>query len=129
MFKETNINPKGHYVGDCVIRAISTATEERWEKTYVELAIQGFMMSDMPSSNHVWGAYLASKGYNRRIIPNTCPECYTIRDFTEDHPEGTYILATGSHVVAVIDGDYYDTWDSGDEVPIYYWEKEEDNAE
>ena len=22
-------------------------------------------------------------------------------------------------------GDYFDTWDSGQEVPIYYWKKEE----
>ena len=58
------------------------------------------------------------------IIPNTCPDCYTIADFCNDHPYGTYILATGTHVVAVIDGDYYDTWDSGNEIPIFYWQKE-----
>jgi hypothetical protein len=34
------------------------------------------------------------------------------------------MLATGTHVVAVIDGNYYDTWDSGDEVPIALWKKE-----
>jgi hypothetical protein len=28
-------------------------------------------------------------------------------------------------VVAVVDGDYYDTWDCGDEVPVYYFEREE----
>ena len=42
-----------------------------------------------------------------------------------DNPEGKYLLATGTHVVTVIDGDYYDTWDSGDEIPIYYFTKEE----
>lgn len=126
MWKEENINPKGHYVGDCVVRAIATATNEKWEKTYVELAIQGFMMYDMPSSNHVWGAYLADKGFERHIIPNTCPDCYSVKEFCEDHGEGTFIVATGSHVIAVKDGDYYDTWDSGDEVPIYYWKEAKD---
>ena len=29
----------------------------------------------------------------------------------------------GGHVVAVEDGNYYDIWDSGDEVPTYYWMK------
>lgn len=126
MFEEENRNPKGKYVGDCVVRAISTVLQEAWEKVYVELAIQGFTMSDMPTSNHVWGSYLASKGYKRYIIPNTCPDCYTIRDFAKDNPEGTFLLATGTHVVAVVDGDYYDTWDSGDEVPIYFWREEKD---
>ena len=28
------------------------------------------------------------------------------------------------HVVTVQDGKYYDTWDSGNEIPVYYWEKE-----
>ena len=57
-------------------------------------------------------------------MPNMCPPCYTVKDFCKDHPVGTYILATGSHVVTVVDGNYYDTWDSGTEVPIYYWKKE-----
>lgn len=81
-------------------------------------------MYDMPSSNEVWSAYLKSEGYMKRIIPNTCPSCYTVRDFCRDHPEGRYLLATGTHVVAAIDGDYYDTWDSGNEIPIYYFVKE-----
>ena len=40
-----------------------------------------------------------------------------------DNPYGRYILATGEHVVAIENGDYYDTWDSGDEIPIYYWKE------
>lgn len=126
MYRQKNINPKGHYVGDCVIRAIAEATGEPWEKVYVELAVQGFIMADMPSSNHVWGTYLASKGYEREIIPNTCPDCYSIADFANDHPQGVFIVATGTHVVAVRDGKYIDTWDSGDEVPVYYWRSKDE---
>jgi hypothetical protein len=79
----------------------------------------------MPSANNVWGAYLKGKGFKRNIIPTECPDCYTVRDFCREHPRGTFILALSTHVVAVINGDYYDTWDSGDETPIYYWFKEE----
>ena len=63
-------------------------------------------------------------GFKRFIIPDTCPDCYTIKSFCSDHPKGEFIAATGSHVVAVVDGDYYDTGDSGNEVPVYYWKKE-----
>lgn len=80
-------------------------------------------MYDMPSSNEVWMKYLKQKGYRRFVIPDTCPSCYTIRQFCLDYPIGDYLVATGSHVVAVIDGNYYDTWDSGSEIPIYYFER------
>lgn len=125
MFVLYNPNPLKNKVGDCVIRAVSKVIQSSWERTYIELAIQGFMMCDMPSANHVWGAYLHSKGFERTTIPNACPDCYTVKDFVRDNLNGKYILATGTHVIAVVDGNYFDTWDSGDEIPIYYWHKEE----
>jgi hypothetical protein len=41
------------------------------------------------------------------------------------HPRGTFILGTGVHVIAVIDGDYYDMYDSGSQVIYYYWSRYE----
>lgn len=123
-FVFANPNPENNLVGDCVIRALSILLDDSWDNVYKDICDQGAIMHDMPSSNSVWSAYLRSFGYTRRTIPNSCPDCYTIRQFAKDHPYGEYLLATGSHVVAVIDGDYFDTWDSGDEIPIYYWEKE-----
>lgn len=81
------------------------------------------MLCDMPSANHVWGAYLRRKGFTRHIIPDTCPDCYTVSDFAAEHPKGTYILALSGHVVCVCAGDWYDTWESGGEIPLYYWER------
>ena len=82
-------------------------------------------MGDMPSSNAVWGAYLRSKGFRREIIPDTCPECYTVADFAAEHPRGEYILALSGHVVCVEDGIIFDTWDSTGQIPLYYWFKED----
>lgn len=117
-------NPQGKRTGDCVIRAIGKALGLDWEKVYLDLSVQGLMMSDWGNSNPVWDAYLRSKGYKRYVIPNKCPDCYTIRKFADEHKDGTYIVATGSHVVAVTDGgNYFDSWDSGNEVPIYFYKK------
>lgn len=124
MFIYENLNPEKRVVGDCVIRAIAKLTDKPWEYTYIDVIVQGYNMYDMPSSNEVWSSYLKSQGFYKKVIPNTCPDCYTVKDFCKDHPKGKYLLATGSHVIAVIDGNYYDTWNSGDEIPIYYFTKE-----
>ena len=123
MFIPTNPNPKQILTSDCVVRALAIAQDQSWEKTYLELSVKGFSMGDWGSSNLVWSAYLKDKGFRRYVVPEECPSCFTVRDFCENYPDGTYILATGSHVVAVIDGDYYDTWDSGAEPIIYYWKR------
>ena len=123
-WKYYNPNPSANLVGDCVIRAISLATGKSWDAVYMEIATLGYEMHDMPSSNAVWGAYLKREGFRRYIIPNECPDCYTVEDFCIDYPDGVYVLATGTHAVCVRDGFFYDTWDSGKELPIYYFTKE-----
>lgn len=123
MWKEYNCNPVRKRVGDCTVRAISKALGQDWETTYIGLSLQGFMMADLPSANAVWGAYLRNKGFRRYIIPEECPDCYCVADFAAEHPNGTYILALSGHVVCVCDGDIYDTWDSSEETPLYYWER------
>nr|DAF38594.1 MAG TPA: cytochrome b5 [Caudoviricetes sp.] len=85
-------------------------------------------MGDLPSANSVWGAYLRSKGFVRRIVPDTCPDCYNVSDFAEEHPDGTYILALSGHVVCVSGGNWIDTWDSGGGVPLYYWCERKDES-
>lgn len=117
-------NPTGKSVGDCTVRALSKALGQTWEDTYVGLALEGFMRGDLPNADSVWGPYLKARGFSRNWIPDDCPDCYTVGQFAEDHPEGTFILSMpGRHVVAVVDGEYNDSWDSGGEVPQYYWTK------
>ena len=118
-----NPNPNGKRVGDCTIRAITKAMEMTWEDAYAGTATEGFVLADMPSSNAVWGAFLRRHGWTRHIVPNDCPDCYTVADFCRDHPKGTYILAIHGHVVTVQNGNYYDAWDSGGETPTYFYRK------
>lgn len=120
-----NPNPVHQLVGDCVIRAVSKLTGETWDDVYTDITLQGLVMKDMPSANRVWERYLKSIGYEKTLLPDTCPDCYTVRDFCLDYPRGKYLLGIGNHVVAVEDGNYYDTWDSGNEIPLYYWKRKE----
>lgn len=122
-FKNYNPNPQNNLVIDCTVRAISKATGQSWDETYIGLAVQGYEAKDMPNSNFVWGQYVKTLGFRKAPLPNTCPDCYSVKQFCRDYPRGTFLLATGNHVVTVVDGDYYDTWDSGDEIPVYFWVK------
>jgi len=124
MWKYYNPNPKKQIVGDCVIRAVSLALGESWQDVYSDIAIKGFILADMPSSDAVWTSYIRGKGFKVKPLPDTCPACYTLRDFCADHPTGTYIVKCSEHVVTVVDGDYYDTWDSGDQVAYFFYTKE-----
>lgn len=128
-YKPYNPNPNGNRVGDCTIRALSKATGKDWERIYAEVSALGFALRDMPSANHVWGACLRRNGFERHIIDDKGQDIYTVNDFCRDNPQGTYVLAIDGHVVCVVDGFYYDTWDSGREIPIYYWVKKGGNNE
>ena len=119
-----NENPTGRNVGDCAVRAVAVALGIDWETAFLKIAKAAFQMGDMPSSNSVWGAVLRQEGFYRSAIPNTCPDCYDAEQFSVDHPRGVYVLGFGNHVATVRDGYIYDSWDSSQEIPQYYWAKE-----
>lgn len=125
MFIEFNPNPERKIVDDCVVRAICKLFNKDWEYVYTDLYAEGLEVHDWPWKNYVWGRYLTKHNYIPKLIPNTCPDCFTVKEFCRLFPKGSYLLATGEHVVTVVDGNYYDTWDSGDEVPVYYWSRKE----
>lgn len=116
-FVYMNPNPCHERVGDCVVRAISIATGKSWKKVYLDLCAYGLENCDMPSSNAVWGQYLTDLGFERYMV-NPC----TVSDLAERN-KGVCILGTGTHVVCLKGSSYYDTWDSGDETPIFLWRK------
>lgn len=79
-------------------------------------------MGDLMSANAVWDAYLRRKGYLREMASRNC----TIASFAAEHPCGEYVIGTGAHATAVVDGDIYDIWDCSEEIPLYFYHKETD---
>lgn len=122
MFIQFNGNPCGINTGDCVIRAISIVTGMSRHKVYAGLCLQGFPCTEWGNINSVWADYLKENGFKQYNIAANAP--YTIADFAEDHPSGKYIIGTGEHAVAVVDGNIIDSWDSSKETPLYYFTKE-----
>ena len=123
MYVYYNPNPVAARVGDCAVRAISKVLNISWEDAYAKLAVNAFRMGDMPSSNNGIASVLRMNGFYRENLPDFCPDCYTVEDFARNNPVGTYVLGTGQHVIAIVDGDWFDSWNSKDEVPQYFWTK------
>lgn len=121
MWINYNVNPISARVEDCAIRAVSVALDVSWDDAFDMIADNAKAMGSVMHNDAAWGSVLRQHGFERAIIPNTCPDCYTVRDFCAEHPKGRFVLGTGSHAVAVINGNYVDTWDSGNEIPVYYW--------
>lgn len=128
MYQHYQPNPRGIQTDDCVIRALTKALDVDWDTASVYAIVQQIRDSDLYVKNYVWGNLLLRNGFTKHHIPDTCPDCFTVEDFAREHPQGLYILGTGEHAVAVVDGDWYDTFDSGAMIPIVYYEKERRNG-
>lgn len=123
MYEYYNPNPRNRNVGDCTVRAISKSLNIPWETAYLDLSMEGFDICDMPSSNATLDSYLRSKGFRKYTIPNECPSCYTFSDFADEYRKGTYIVCTGTHVACISQGTLFDSWQSLDCVPQYFYVK------
>jgi hypothetical protein len=110
-------NPCHIDTGDCVIRAISIITGMTWKKIYVELCVQGYENCGWGNENRIWTKYLKSIGFKQTYVNKEL----TVSEFAETHTKGKYVLGTGNHAVAVVDSNWIDSWDSGNEQVIYFF--------
>lgn len=123
MWIKYNPNPQGLLVGDCTVRAICAATGADWTTIHREQCDLSEKMADMPSADRVWWALLRRYGFTQKKMIDRCPACYTVADFAKDHPSGVYVLGPHEHAVTVINGDWWDSWDSGNTVPTYFFRR------
>lgn len=125
MYVFYNPNPFKRSTSDCVVRAITKLLDEDWDSIFLRLSLIAFEKKDNLEKNHVWGDFLKRLGFKKTYVLDDYPYGYTVRDFCMDHPVGRFLLRidglNSGHVVAVVDGDYYDSWDSGDEIIEYFY--------
>lgn len=124
-YMEFNINPCHNRVSDCTVRAIATAFGICWEEAFDRLSSHARRMCDMPDADVVWWDFLEKEGFRYHAVRSDCPSCVTVAEFCRAHPRGVYVIATQRHVLCAIDGDWYDTWNSGNEIVLHTWEDPE----
>ena len=123
MWKMFNPNPGGLQTIDCTVRAVCAVTGLDWEMAHKLLCDFSRVLYTMPSADSAWWEFLKGIGFTQYGLIDQCPDCYTVADFAVDHPHGVYVLGPKQHAVAVIDGEYWDSWDSGNTVPTYFFRR------
>jgi hypothetical protein len=111
MFTEFNAHPKGLKTTDCVVRAISKATNIEYMESRRKL---NQLKRDWRFTSYKDTKFLYKyfEGYPRLIFKAVRGEPRLKgSDFTILHPKGTYILKMAGHVTLCIDGVILDIWD------------------
>lgn len=125
-YQPNKLDLKDKY-GDCTIRAISKVFDLSWQDTFIlcEPIIKKYQL--LPN-------YFFFAGQENQVVEMLGLIRYkvsnkkgskrpTVQSFAATHPNGTYLLKVAHHVVAVVDGYYYDTWDCGNKCLYGYYEK------
>lgn len=121
-FVKTNLNPTGKKYGDCVVRALMKANGKSWAETYSDLCAIGLEMYAMPNDKAVYEKYLEQNGWKKQKMPRFEDNSrYTVSEFSEENPKGTFVITVANHITTVVDGILYDTWDCGHKSICNYW--------
>ena len=112
--------------GDCSIRALTKYFGKQWLEIFNDLVVYAQKNQGMPNMLPNIKEYLEDKKvpYTKVYSPKAKKK-ETVLDFAKAHKSGKYVLYVrsgfGTHLVAVEDGVYYDTWDCGNKLIYGYW--------
>ena len=115
MYDFYNANPLGLNEDDCVIRAISCATNRSWDAVYDEL-------SDLAQAK---GTLLDKKdfvrGYLNTHFRRVYDFPYKVYQVAQKYKNNTVICALFNHLVCIKNGRILDTFDCSDRVVEDLW--------
>ena len=121
-FVQFNANPKGWKTGDCVVRAISKATNTSWEVTYLRLCEIGASKCRMPNDKIVFELLLKNLGWQKHKMPRHSDNSrYTVRELADEFPTDEMIVSVAHHLSFVSYGTLIDTWNCGSKSVGNYW--------
>lgn len=101
--------------GDCVIRALTKVYNMKWIEVFDEIVKISRKMQVPFNCKPCYDKYImdVKKSEYKDISNGKGTKRHIVDIFAKEHREGKYILRIEHHIVAVVDGKYYDTWDCG----------------
>ena len=120
MFRYLNINPLSLTESDCVTRAIALATGY----SYAEIQDKLYYISQLLECEKLCVCcyqHLLSDvfKYDKVYCHNM-----TVSEFTQQHPEGVYLIRMEGHLSTLVNGVIYDLWDCSYETLTDVWRVE-----
>lgn len=114
MYKYSNVNPLNKYEDDCVIRAISCATDKSWDYVYDYL-------SDIAQFE---GTLLDKRDFVINYLDRTYQRLNKIGSVgyvSSLYPHNVLLITMNGHIVCSKYGVIYDTFDCRDRQVEYVW--------
>lgn len=121
-----NANPEEKRTGDCVIRAISVATEKTWDSILDALVEVAHREKSVPNNEDCYIKYLEENGFVRCKQPRKEDNTrYRGWEFLEKIKKSDIIVAhMGTrHLSAIKNKKFWDTWDCSNDCVGIYWIK------
>ena len=124
-YEQYNPNPIGNETGDCIIRALCKITDQDWLSIYDDLCKLGrekyTPFTCLEIQDYIFTKYFFFKKH--KVIRQKGKKALNVETFCKEHPTGKYILRLAHHVIAVVDGKYYDIYPCWDKKTVYtYYE-------
>ena len=115
MYKYYNANALNKYEDDCVIRALSCATNKSWDYVYEYLSDIAQYEGTLFDKRDFVINYLDNTFYRLEGIYGT------IGEVSGMFPNSTLLITTNGHIVCSKNGVVYDKFDCRDRVVEYVW--------
>lgn len=129
-YRYVNLNPKGKYCGDCVIRAIANACNQTWETTIREMTELGIKKGLVLNDRKLYPLYLKQKGFRQMEEPRKVDNTrYSVKEWlcTSDYHlwhNYSIVANVGSHhVLCIKDFKVEDIWNSSTQTMHKWWVK------
>ena len=120
MYEHFNNHPTSKGLGFHTVRTLSKILDISWVYAYTLLQmiseITGYASKGIASLSEI----LKMNGYHTEFLEESTK---TVSDFCKKNKTGKYVLIFEDYCIPVIDGRYFDLFDSGKEEPLYYWRK------
>ena len=107
---------------DCTVRSLAKAMNLSWLAAFKTLCSEAERQLMTYDDIKVLAKVYKTLKFTEGSVNKTGAKP-TVNEFCREHKTGTYILSLCGHVVCVVDGKFYDTWDCGSCKVRKYWKK------